>query len=128
MRQAGQLHIPLTVMTVLPGSVRPATQIYWNVPTLDRPGSDPEVTRDALQEYVGKVTSEIPGAAPEVNVRVASGDPAEELITASRDADMLVVGSRGSGGFAELLLGSVSGKVTHHAGCPVVVIPESGRE
>ena len=51
------------------------------------------------------------------------GDAAEELVNASRDADMLVVGTRGSGGFARLLMGSVSSQVTHHAACPVVVIP-----
>jgi nucleotide-binding universal stress UspA family protein len=48
---------------------------------------------------------------------------AEELVNASRDADMLVVGSRGGGGFARLLMGSVSSQVVHHASCPVVVIP-----
>ena len=56
---------------------------------------------------------------------VSAGDPAEELVKASRDADMLVVGSRGSGGFARLLMGSVSSQVTHHAACPVVIIPGS---
>jgi len=56
---------------------------------------------------------------------VSEGDPAEELIKASRDADLLVVGSRGSGGFAKLLVGSVSSQVTHHAACPVVIVPGS---
>ena len=70
-----------------------------------------------------KVASEIGETVPEVTVSVATGDAAEELLQASRDADLLVVGSRGSGGFARLLLGSVSSQVTHHAECPVVVIP-----
>jgi nucleotide-binding universal stress UspA family protein len=56
-------------------------------------------------------------------VSVVRGDPAEELVKASRDADLLVVGSRGTGAFAALLMGSVSSKVIHHAACPVVVVP-----
>jgi nucleotide-binding universal stress UspA family protein len=54
---------------------------------------------------------------------VGTGDVAEELVKASQSADMLVVGSRGGGGFARLLMGSVSSQVVHHALCPVVVIP-----
>jgi nucleotide-binding universal stress UspA family protein len=53
---------------------------------------------------------------------VAEGHPAQVLIEAAADADLLVVGSRGYGGFASALLGSVSQHCTHHAPCPVVVI------
>jgi nucleotide-binding universal stress UspA family protein len=83
---------------------------------------DPEITRMAVQQFVDKVAGEI-GEAPEVTVSVGTGDVAEELVNASCDADMLVVGSRGGGGFARLLMGSVSSQVVHHASCPVVVIP-----
>ena len=122
MREAAVHQVPLTVIAVHPAPVRPATRIYWNVPDYAS-NFDPEPTRKAVQELVDQVASEMTEAPPEVTVSVVQGDPADELIKASRDADLLVVGSRGSGGFTNLLLGSVSSKVTHHAASPVVVVP-----
>lgn len=54
--------------------------------------------------------------------RVVEGAPAAVLVEESRDADLLVVGSRGLGGFAQLLLGSVSQQCAHYAECPVVIV------
>jgi nucleotide-binding universal stress UspA family protein len=64
------------------------------------------------------------GARPAtVSITAVVGLPAEEILSAARDAEMIVVGARGSGGFKKLLMGSVTTQVTHHARCPVVVVP-----
>ena len=127
MRQAALLHVPLTALAVRPNPVRPVTGIYWGAHAYPEDSHNPEVARKAIQEIVEQVRNEIGETAPRVTVNVVTGDPAEELIKASREADMVVVGSRGSGGFASLLMGSVSSKVTHHATCPVVVIRREGQ-
>jgi nucleotide-binding universal stress UspA family protein len=57
-----------------------------------------------------------------VTVQAIIGQAPTELIEASKDADLLVVGSRGVGGFTRLILGSTSGQVTQHAHCPVVIV------
>jgi nucleotide-binding universal stress UspA family protein len=58
----------------------------------------------------------------EVERRVVEGRPAAVLVDESQGADLLVVGSRGHGGFTGLLLGSVSQQCAHHAACPVVIV------
>ena len=123
MREAAVHHHPLTVITVRRGTVRPATEIYWPMPDYPEGTSgDEESVRKAIQKMVDETAAEMGHPVPDVTVAVATGNPAEELVRASRDADMLVVGSHGSGGFASLLLGSVSSQAVHHATGPVVVV------
>ena len=126
-RQAAQQHVPLTVVAVRPDPVRPVTGVYWGVHAYPEDAHNPEVVRKAIQAIVEQAGNEIGETAPQTTVNVVTGDPAEELVKASRDADMIVVGSRGSGGFASLLMGSVCSKVAHHAACPVVVIRGEGQ-
>jgi nucleotide-binding universal stress UspA family protein len=85
--------------------------------------------RQVVQAEVDSMVSDLGGAAPaSVTVGVASGSVVEELINAAKDADMLVVGSRGAGGFTRLMMGSVSSLVTQYATCPVVIIPPADRQ
>lgn len=59
----------------------------------------------------------------EVARSVVEGAAAPALLEAAQDADLLVVGTRGHGGFAGLLLGSVSQQCAHHSPCPIVIVP-----
>jgi nucleotide-binding universal stress UspA family protein len=82
-------------------------------------------TRHALEKVIGEEVQ-----ADEVRLihpRVIMGHPAEALMFAASDADLLVVGSRGHGGFAEVLLGSVSQYLVHHSNCPVLIFRGDGR-
>jgi nucleotide-binding universal stress UspA family protein len=88
---------------------------------------DPERTekaRESAQAETDKVLAELAGPRPaSVTVTAVHGFPAQELVRASGDADIIVLGSRGAGGFTRLLMGSVASQVSTHAHCPVVIVP-----
>jgi nucleotide-binding universal stress UspA family protein len=124
-REAGVHQVPLTVLTVheVAASGWGGTIVYQADDAIR------EENRKAAQEAVDQALQKAGGPVPpEVTVRAVSGTPAAALIDASSDADLLVVGSRGAGGFARLMLGSVSTEVSHHAHCPIVIVPAGGRE
>jgi nucleotide-binding universal stress UspA family protein len=72
-----------------------------------------------LEKSVQQVTG---GDAERVHQHVIAGHPVRALLDAAKDADLLVVGCRGHGGFTGMLLGSVSQHVAAHATCPVLVV------
>ncbi len=120
MKEAAVKQAPLTVLTVHQVATNP-----WTGNPLTAPEDQPEQenARKAAEEAVSQAESTLGAARPaSVTVRAVSGLPARELIAASAGADLVVVGSRGGGGFAGLLMGSVSAQVVGHAACPVVVI------
>ena len=84
---------------------------------------------DKARAVVDEVTRGWAGALPEVQIRAAVGSPAAVLVRESQGADLLVVGSRGHGGFHSILLGSTSIQCATHATCPVTVVhsPEARR-
>ena len=82
---------------------------------------------DAMDELITRATAELEAIAAtlpvsDVRTKVEIGSPSGALLEASEEAELVVIGSRGHGGFAGLLLGSVSTQVAAHATCPVVVV------
>jgi nucleotide-binding universal stress UspA family protein len=104
----------------------------WEVPAAMygsgfAPGVDAS-TLDAFRERAQTVADDAAATAKkqqpavECEAKAVEGQPASVLLDEAADADLIVVGNRGLGGFKRLLLGSVSQQVVHHASCPVVVV------
>jgi len=120
-REAGLRGAALTVL-----AVHQVATNHWTGTAELYPADQPmtETMRRAAEEAVQKAVSQAGEPAPaSVTVRAVSGLPAQELVGASSDADLVVVGSNSGGGLSQLLLGSVTNKVVNRSACPVVVIP-----
>lgn len=119
-KEAGIRHAPLTVVTV-----HEVASNHWtgHPITLPPDAADQDKAQQAAEAAVTKAVEAAGEPKPaSVTVRAVSGIPAQELISASQDADLVVVGRRGGGGFATLMLGSTSTQVVQHAKSPVVVV------
>jgi nucleotide-binding universal stress UspA family protein len=119
-KEAGIRHAPLTVL-----AVHEVASNHWtgHPITLPPDEAEREKAQHAAETAVAQAVEEAGDPKPaSVTVRAVNGLAAQELIGASQDADLIVVGARGGGGFAALVLGSVCTQVVHHAACPVVVV------
>ena len=100
----------------------------WHIPVTvySGPGYVPTVSRESFEELARETADDAVKRAGDAGIEAESvvreGQAAEVLVEEAASADMLVVGSRGHGGFAGLLLGSVSAQCAHHALCPLVVV------
>ena len=102
--------------------------ISWDIPPSYGwgPSYDDVDLQKRARETLEKTVRDVLGDNAPVTSRVERGHPAPVLVAASERAQLLVVGSRGHGAFAGMLLGSVSQHCVQHAHCPVVVIRRPG--
>ncbi|MFJ8017757.1 universal stress protein [Streptomyces sp. NPDC096339] len=91
----------------------------WSAPAVDATFDEEDAERRLVEE-VRTVLGE--DGASSVHQRLVHGHPVDVLVDAAEGADMLVVGSRGRGGFSRALLGSVSQQAALHAPCPVTIV------
>jgi nucleotide-binding universal stress UspA family protein len=107
------------------GEVRAVTAWQWPVSMgMAMPLPEDYNPLDDARAALEKTLAEVLGDSPSIPVttQVIEGAPAVALVSESHGAALLVVGSRGHGGFAGLLLGSTSEHCARHASCPVVVV------
>ncbi len=124
MKEAAIRNVPLTVLTV-----HEAIRGYYGHMAMYPDDPDrTEEARKAAQAETDEVLAGLTGPRPDsVTVKAVHGFPVEELLDAAKDADMIVLGSRGAGGFTRLMMGSVAGQVAQHAHCPVLIVPPEDR-
>jgi nucleotide-binding universal stress UspA family protein len=125
MNEAAIRRVPLSVITVHQAIVG----YFGGVVTSPQDLELTEQVQAAVKAETDKALAALDGPHPEsVTVKAVHGFPVEELVNASKEADMVVLGSRGAGGFTRLMLGSTAGQVVQHAYCPVLIVPPEDRD
>ena len=123
-KEAAVHHSPLTVVAVH----QAAAGYFGNPASYPDDAALTEKAAEAARAETEQVLAGLGGTRPpSITVKAVNGFPVEVLIDAGKDADMIVLGSRGTGGFARLMLGSTASQVAHHAQCPVLIVPAEER-
>ena len=110
---------PLTVLTIH----QAVRDVYGSASHYTDDAALTDKAREAAQAETDQVLAALGSQPASVTVTAMHGLPVDELIKASQGADMLVLGRRGFGGFARLLMGSVTDQVSRHAHCAVLIVP-----
>ncbi len=121
MEHAAALHTSLTVL-----AVHEVAKSYWGgIPVI---GPADQTLLGKLQQAAEAMTEQAASRLDKdrpasVKVHAVNGFVVRELVDASQDADLVVVGTRGGSGLARMLMGSVSHEVVQHSACPIVIVP-----
>jgi nucleotide-binding universal stress UspA family protein len=119
LKEAALRRVPVTVV-----AVHEAVRGFFSGPTVY--AHDPEQTEKAsaaAREETEKVLATLGDDRPEsITIHAVHGFPVEEILKAGQGAELIVVGSRGAGGFARMTMGSVAYQVSEHAPCPVTIV------
>ena len=121
MNQAAAVPAALTVI-----AVHEVPKSYWGGIPVMGPADEPLLgkLRQAAEEMTRTAASRLGDAGPaSVTVHAVNGFVVKELVDASQDADLVVLGARGGSSFARVLVGSVSSEVVQQSACPVVIVP-----
>ena len=112
---------PLTVLTVH----QAVRDVYGSASHYGDDAALTDKAKEAAQAETDQVLGALGSQPASVTVTAVHGLPADELIKASDGADMIVLGRRGQGGFARLVMGSVTNQVAQHAQCAVLIVPSA---
>jgi nucleotide-binding universal stress UspA family protein len=121
MKQAAAVHAALTVI-----AVHEVPKSYWGSIPVIGPADESLLgtLRQAAEDMTQRAAGRLGDARPAtVTVHAISGFVVKELVGASQDADLVVVGARSGSEFARLLMGSVTSEVVQQSACPVVIVP-----
>lgn len=123
--EARRWSVPLRVVLAWDAPVRVVGGVGWVIPEDEELAEYERLAGERLEAILDEHADALAGL--DVRRVAVHGPPATVLLREAESARLLVVGTRGHGGFVGLLLGSVSAQCAHHAPCPLVIVPAEKR-